>query len=88
VQIGKVCLVCNHQSGMAVLKFILDKQNDAVAEEEVKAWRTLDFPNVYIAKYNDTPAIIMPVAFIMGKDGFTSIIRNGRYLPLDTIHFE
>jgi len=46
VQIGKVCLVCNHQSGMAVLKFILDKQNDAVVEEEVKAWRTLDFPNV------------------------------------------
>jgi hypothetical protein len=48
---------------MSVLKFMLNQQNDAVVEKEVKAWRTLGFPNVYSARYNDTPAIVMPVAF-------------------------
>lgn len=62
---GKVWLVCENklQSGMSVLKFMLDRQDDANAEKEVKAWQALGFPNVYSARYNDTPAIVMPVAF-------------------------
>ena len=62
---GKAWLVCENSvnSGMSVLKFMSNQQNNAVVEKEVKAWRTLGFLNVYSARYNDTPAIVMPVAF-------------------------